>query len=44
MGKLYVEELKIASAAAKGEWDWDGQDGSHGKKGKKKRGLGAMLG
>mmetsp|Transcript_27388 Transcript_27388/g.54698 ORF Transcript_27388/g.54698 Transcript_27388/m.54698 type:complete len:396 (-) Transcript_27388:57-1244(-) len=43
MGKLYVEELKIASAAAKGEWSWDGEEGSHGKKGKKRE-LSAMLG
>jgi len=30
MAKLYVEELEIASKAAKGEWD--GEGGGHGKK------------
>jgi len=29
MSKLYVEELKIASAAAKGEYQWPEGDGSH---------------
>jgi len=29
MSKLYVEELKIASAAALGEWDWKEGDGDH---------------
>ena len=29
MSKLYVEELKIASAAAKGEYEWKAGDGSH---------------
>ena len=33
MGKLYVEELQIASKAAKGEWDWKEGEGAHsGKK------------
>jgi len=29
MSKLYIEELKIASAAAKGEWDGEAGDGAH---------------
>merc|ERR1712003_299261 len=29
MSKLYVEELKIASAAAKGEYEWAEGDGAH---------------
>ena len=29
MSKLYVEELKIASAAAKGEYEWKAGDGDH---------------
>lgn len=29
MAKLYVEELKIASAAAKGEYEWVNGDGDH---------------
>ena len=29
MGKLYVDELKIASAAAKGEYEWVNGDGDH---------------
>mmetsp|Transcript_23687 Transcript_23687/g.26137 ORF Transcript_23687/g.26137 Transcript_23687/m.26137 type:complete len:355 (+) Transcript_23687:48-1112(+) len=29
MSKLYVDELKIASAAAKGEWDGKAGDGDH---------------
>ena len=29
MAKLYVEELKIASAAAKGEYQWVNGDGNH---------------
>lgn len=29
MSKLYVEELKIASAAAKGEWEGEAGDGDH---------------
>jgi fructose-bisphosphate aldolase class I len=29
MSKLYVEELKIASAAAKGEYEWAKGDGDH---------------
>lgn len=29
MSKLYVEELKIASAAAKGEYEWKKGDGDH---------------
>lgn len=29
MAKLYVEELKIASAAAKGEYEWAEGDGAH---------------
>ena len=33
MGELYVKELAIASAAARGEWTRSGTDGDH--KGKK---------
>jgi len=29
MSKLYIEELKIASAAALGEWSWNEGDGDH---------------
>lgn len=29
MSKLYIEELKIASAAAKGEYEWPKGDGDH---------------
>ena len=29
MSNLYLEELKIASAAAKGEWNWKTGDGDH---------------
>ena len=29
MAKLYVEELKIASASAKGEYKWADGDGNH---------------
>ena len=29
MSKLYIEELVIASAAARGEWDWKAGDGDH---------------
>ena len=29
MSKLYLEELKIASAAARGEWEWKPGDGDH---------------
>ena len=29
MSKLYVEELKIASAAALGNWEWKKGDGDH---------------
>lgn len=29
MAKLYVDELKIASAAALGEWTWEKGDGDH---------------
>lgn len=29
MSALYVEELKIASAAAKGEYEWKTGDGNH---------------
>lgn len=38
MSKLYVEELKIAGAAARGEWEWKDGDGNHvGTKTGKKR-------
>ena len=33
MSDLYLEELKIASAAAKGEWSWKAGDGDHKGKG-----------
>lgn len=29
MSKLYVEELAIASSAAKGEYEWKAGDGAH---------------
>jgi fructose-bisphosphate aldolase class I len=29
MGKLYIEELKVASAAAKGEHEWKKGEGDH---------------
>lgn len=29
MGKLYVEELKLASASALGEHEWNAGDGDH---------------
>jgi len=32
MSKLYIEELKIASAAALGEWEWKEGDGDHKSK------------
>ena len=31
MSKLYVEEVKIASAAAKGEYKWKKGEGDHKK-------------
>jgi len=37
MSELYIEELKIASAASKGEWN--GKEGDGGHKGQKKRKL-----
>mmetsp|Transcript_21615 Transcript_21615/g.45114 ORF Transcript_21615/g.45114 Transcript_21615/m.45114 type:complete len:151 (-) Transcript_21615:111-563(-) len=40
MSKLYIDELKIASAAAKGEYEWSNRDGAHvGKESEKKRKL-----
>lgn len=39
MSKLYVEELKIASAAAKGEHEWANGAGSHKKKAAKEKAL-----